>query len=121
MAQETKQATANLRYLRIAPRKVRAVVDLIRGKRVEDARHLLTFVEKRAALPVKKLLDSAIANAQRKEIDVDRLIVSEVQVGQGPMMRRFMPRAMGRAYRVNKKTSHVSLVLGEPEKKKARK
>ena len=114
-----KQATAQLRYLRIAPRKVRAVIDLVRGMKVEKALQMLEFVEKRASIPVKKLIQSAVANAQVKSIDVDTLVVSDIQCNQGPTMRRFMPRAMGRAFRINKKTSHITLILAPPAPKKA--
>jgi large subunit ribosomal protein L22 len=122
------EARAELRYLRITPRKVRVVADLIRGKKVDQALAQLAYVEKRAALPVAKLLRSAVANADQAskgQIDVDRLYVRELQVGQGPSLRRFMPRAMGRAFKVMKKTSHISIVIGDEaparRKKPARK
>ena len=117
------EARANLRYLRITPRKVRVVADLIRGKKVGAALAQLAYVEKRAALPVAKLLRSAVANADQAskgQLDVDQLYVKELQVGQGPSLRRFMPRAMGRAFKVLKKTSHITLVVGDevPGRKK---
>jgi len=117
------EATARLMYLRITPRKVRVVADLIRGKKVGVALAQLAYVEKRAALPVAKLLRSAVANADQQskgQIDVDQLYVKELQVGQGPSLRRFMPRAMGRAFKVLKKTSHISIVVGDqaPARKK---
>jgi large subunit ribosomal protein L22 len=117
------EATASLKYLRITPRKVRVVADLIRGKKVDQALAQLAYVEKRAALPLAKLLRSAVANADQAtkgQLDVDRLYVRELQVGQGPSLRRFMPRAMGRAFKVLKKTSHISIVIGDeaPAKKK---
>ncbi len=118
MATSKTEATAHLSYLRIAPRKVRAVIDMVRGQPVEKALHMLSFVEKRSALPVQKLIQSALANAQVKEIDVDRLVVADIQCGQGPTLRRFMPRAMGRAFRINKKTSHISVTLAPPPPKK---
>jgi large subunit ribosomal protein L22 len=119
------EATASLKYLRITPRKVRVVADLIRGKKVDQALAQLAYVEKRAALPLAKLLRSAVANADQAskgQLDVDRLYVRELQVGQGPSLRRFMPRAMGRAFKVLKKTSHISIVVGDeaPAKKKKR-
>jgi large subunit ribosomal protein L22 len=119
------EARANLKYLRITPRKVRAVADLIRGKKVGTALAQLAYVEKRAALPVAKLLRSAVANADQAskgQVDVDQLYVKELQVGQGPSLRRFMPRAMGRAFKVLKKTSHISIVVGDevPATKKNR-
>lgn len=106
-------STAKLRHLRVAPRKVRAVADLVRGKRVGDAINLLQFTPKAAAKPVAKLLRSAVANAVQasKEVDVDRLMIEAITVDQGPSLRRFMPRAMGRASKILKKTSHVSVIL----------
>ena len=117
------EAKAELKYLRITPRKVRVVADLIRGKKVGAALAQLAYVEKRAALPVAKLLRSAVANADQAtkgQLDVDQLFVKDLQVGQGPSLRRFMPRAMGRAFKVLKKTSHVFIVVGdeEPSRKK---
>src|SRR5438128_1021137 len=117
------EATAHLKYLRITPRKVRVVADLIRGKKVGAALSMLAYVEKRAALPLAKLLRSAVANADQKskgQLDVDSLYVKELTVDQGPSMRRFMPRALGRAYKVLKKTSHISITVGpRPAKAKA--
>ena len=117
------EAKASLRYLRITPRKVRVVADLIRGKKVDHALAQLAYVEKRAALPVAKLLRSAVANADQAskgQLDVDQLYVKELQVGQGPSLRRYMPRAMGRAFKVLKKTSHIQLTLSDEMPKKRR-
>ena len=119
------EASATLRYLRITPRKVRAVADLIRGKKVDLALRQLAYVEKRAALPLAKLLRSAVANADQAakgQLDADALFVRELQIGQGPSLKRFMPRAMGRAYKIIKKTSHISIVVSDekPAKKKRR-
>ena len=117
------EATATLRYLRITPRKVRAVADLIRGKNVSSALAQLAFVEKRAAEPVAKLLRSAVANAEvasKNQVDVDQLRVKSLMVDQGPSLRRFMPRAMGRAFKVLKKTSHISLTISDEVPKKKR-
>ena len=120
------EASAKLRYLRITPRKVRVVADLIRGKNVNQALAQLAYVEKRAAEPVAKLLRSAVANAEQankdQSLDVDRLLVKQLMVDQGPSLRRYMPRAMGRAFKVLKKTSHVSLTISDenPKKKKRR-
>jgi len=108
-----KGLSAQLNDLRIAPRKVRIVVDTIRGKPVGEALNILTYTRKSAALPVKKLLESAVANARQQGADVDTLKVGTVTVDQGPTQRRFMPRAMGRAFRINKKTSHVQLTLAD--------
>jgi large subunit ribosomal protein L22 len=103
--------TAKLSSLRIAPRKVRIVVNTIRGKSVGEALSILTFTQKAAALPMKKLIESAAANARQAGRDVDTLFVKTITVDQGSTMRRFMPRAMGRAFRVEKKTSHINVVL----------
>jgi large subunit ribosomal protein L22 len=105
---------ATLRYLRLAPRKVRRVIDLIRNKPVEEALNLLTFTHKSAAKPLAKLLRSAVANADVKGgFDLDKLVIREAVVNEGPTWRRWLPRAMGRATRIRKRTSHVTLVLGE--------
>jgi large subunit ribosomal protein L22 len=105
---------ASLRFLRIAPRKVRLVADEVRGRKVGDALAILKYVPQSAAEPLAKLLRSAVANAEQKggRVDVDALFVKTLTVDQGPKMRRFMARAMGRAYRVEKKTSHVYVELG---------
>ena len=108
------EAKANLRHLRMAPRKVRAIADLVRGKSAGQAIKLLKFTPKTAAAPLRKLIQSAVANAQdlsKGEVDVDRLVISHITVDQGPTGRRFMPRAQGRATRINKKTSHVALTV----------
>jgi large subunit ribosomal protein L22 len=118
------EATAKLRYLRIAPRKVRVVADLIRGQNVDRALSQLAYVEKRAAEPLAKLLRSAVANAEKahekaaagRSFDADRLVVKSLMVDQGPSLRRFMPRAMGRAFKVLKKTSHISLTVADDVK-----
>src|SRR5271165_3716600 len=106
------KATAKLSNLRIAPRKVRIVADLIRGQSVGAALSTLKFTTKSASKPLAKLLRSAVANAEQKDenVDVDRLVVHAITVDQGPTARRYMPRAMGRASRINKKTSHVQIV-----------
>lgn len=110
------EAAATLRFGRIAPRKVRVVADLIRGKRVDSAVSILMFSEKGAARVLKKLLISAIANAEDKSngsVDTDALVVREVTVDQGPTMNRWRPRAMGRATPIEKKTSHVRIVVDD--------
>jgi large subunit ribosomal protein L22 len=107
------EVKAKLRFTRIAPRKARLVADLIRGKRSEEALNILTFTPKAAARVIVKLLKSAIANATQKKIDVDRLYVKTIAVDQGPTMKRFMPRAMGRATSIRKRTSHITIVLDE--------
>jgi large subunit ribosomal protein L22 len=104
---------AKLRYLRVAPRKARLVVDLVRGKGVAEAISILTFTRRAASEPVRKLIESAMANAEATDADVDRLYIKTICVDEGPTMRRFRPRAMGRATRINKRTSHVTCVLAE--------
>jgi large subunit ribosomal protein L22 len=109
-----KHKSAILRYLRVAPRKVRAVTKIIRGCRVEQALSILDFTNRAAAGPLAKMLRAAVANAAASgDIDVDTLVVKEIQVNQGPTLKRFIPRAMGRATPVQKKTSHVSFLLEE--------
>ncbi len=105
---------AHLRFLRVAPRKVRLVADEVRGMKVGDALAMLKYTPQAAAEHLSKLLRSAVANAEQKggRVDVDALFVKTLTVDQGPKMRRFMPRAMGRAYRIEKKTSHVYVELG---------
>jgi len=108
------EVKARLRFVRIAPRKARLVADLIRGKRSEEALNILTFTKKAAAKIIIKLLKSAIANAtQKKTIDIDRLYVKQITVDQGPTMKRYQPRALGRATIIRKRTSHVNIVLDE--------
>ena len=105
---------ASLSYLRVAPRKVRLVAENVRGLPVGDALAVLKYTSAAAAKPLAKLLRSAVANAEQKggRVDVDALFVKTLNVDQGPKMRRFMPRAQGRAFRVEKKTSHVYVELG---------
>jgi len=102
------------RFLRISPRKVRLVVDQIRGREVESALNILKFTPKRAAAIVTKVLRTAIANAETTQsVDVDRLYVKRVTVDGGGMWKRFMPRAQGRASRIRKRLSHVTIVIDE--------
>ena len=105
---------ASLHFLRLAPRKVRLVADHLRGMQVGAALALLRYTPNAAAKPLAKLVRSAIANAEQKggRVDVDRLFVRTLTVDGGPKMRRYMPRAMGRAYRIEKRTSHVYVELG---------
>nr|PZM92765.1 MAG: 50S ribosomal protein L22 [Pseudomonadota bacterium] len=108
-------ATARLRFLRMSPRKVRLVCDVVRGKQVEEALATLRFTPKAAALPISKLIRSAIANAEQKKenLDIDRLFVKTIRVDEGPTLKRWRPRAQGRATRINKRTSHIVVELGE--------
>ena len=107
------EVRARLRFVRVGPRKAQLVANLIRGKRSEEALNLLTFTKKAAAKIVIKLLKSAIANATQKKMDVDRLYVKQIMVDQGPTMKRFQPRALGRATTIRKRTSHINIVLDE--------
>ena len=118
------QATAKLRHLRMTPRKVRLVIDLIRGMKVAEAMVQLDRLHKDAVRPVKKLLESGIANAKNNHnIKEETLVITSAFVDSGPTLHRWMPRAMGRASAIRKRTSHITLVLeGEvEEKKKAKK
>lgn len=108
------EAKAIARQVRIAPRKVRLVVDLIRGKQVGEAIAILAHTPKAASPVVEKVLKSAIANAEHNlELDPNSLVVSQVFVDEGPTLKRFRPRAMGRASRINKRTSHITVVVSE--------
>lgn len=108
------QAIAKAKYMRITPRKARLVIDLIRGKNVAHALGILEFTPRAASKVVTDLLKSAVANASQKEgIDVDSLMVKSIFVDQGPSLKRFMPRAMGRASEIKKRTSHITVVLEE--------
>ena len=118
------EAKASARHVRVSPQKARRVVDLIRGKGATDAITTLTFAPQSASDPVKKVLESAIANcrvkADRESVAFDEreLVVSAAFVDEGPTMKRFRPRAQGRAGRINKRTSHITVVVSQPEKKK---
>ena len=108
------QAKAIAKTVRIAPRKVRLVVDLIRGKQVGEAVAILQLTPKAASPVVEKVLKSAIANAEHNyDLDVNNLVVSEIFVDEGPTLKRFRPRAQGRASQINKRTSHITIILSE--------
>jgi large subunit ribosomal protein L22 len=108
------EVKASLKYARVGAQKARLVVDVIRGKDVNQALRDLEFLNKKTAILVKKLLKSAVANAtDKKVIDIDNLFVKSVWVDAGPVLKRFRPRAQGRAFGVRKKTSHINLVLSE--------
>ncbi|AMO87303.1 large subunit ribosomal protein L22 [Solibacillus kalamii] len=108
------QAKAIARTVRIAPRKVRLVVDLIRGKQIGEAVAILRHTPKAASPVVEKVLKSAVANAEHNyELDVNNLVVSEIFVDEGPTLKRFRPRAQGRASAINKRTSHITIVVSE--------
>jgi len=106
--------TAKLKYLRISPRKVRLVADLIRGKKIEEAQAILKFAKKRGTHPLFKLLNSAVANAKNNfQLDPKNLYISKITVDEGQKYKRWMPRARGAAYEIQKKTSHITIVLAE--------
>ncbi|GAB2816040.1 50S ribosomal protein L22 [Actinocorallia aurea] len=120
------EARAQARFVRVTPRKARRVVDLIRGLPAAEAQAVLRFAPQAASEPVGKVLNSAIANATHNfNLAQDTLVVSRTWVDEGPTLKRFRPRAQGRAYRINKRTSHISVVVesvedGAPVKKTRR-
>lgn len=115
----TRQSRAVVKYLRISPRKVRLVIDQIRHKPVPLAFSVLMTLKKRAARLVREGLKSAVANAKVKNLEESRLVVSEVRADGGPLMKRFMSRSMGRADQILKRTTHLTIVLREGEKRTA--
>ena len=118
------EAKATARYIRVTPMKARRVVDLIRGKQALEAVAVLEFAPQAASEPVRKVVQSAIANARVKAdvaseaFDERELVVREAYVDEGPTLKRFRPRAQGRAYRIRKRTSHITVVVGPSEKLK---
>jgi large subunit ribosomal protein L22 len=109
------EARAEARYMRVSPQKVRLVVDLIRGRKAGDALNILRSTNKGIAPAVEKVLRSAIANAQNRaaEVDVDKLVVTEAYVNEGPRSKRVRPAPMGRAYRYQRRTSHIAVTVAE--------
>ncbi|MCH7694723.1 MAG: 50S ribosomal protein L22 [Proteobacteria bacterium] len=108
--------TATLKYARTSPQKIRLVADQIRGLSVDRAMNVLTFSNKKAAVIIKKLLESAVANAEHNDgADIDELKVSSVYVNQGPTLKRLRPRARGRSDRIIKRMSHITVTVAEPE------
>jgi large subunit ribosomal protein L22 len=113
------EATAILRTVRLSPQKGRLIADQIRGLKVERALEILQFSTRRAAKPVKKVLESAIANAEHNQgADIDELRVSDIQIDAGPMLKRFHARAKGRGVRIIKRTSHISVTVSDAPAKK---
>ena len=107
-------AVARARYVRMSPMKVRRVVDLVRGMPVGEAASVLQFAELKAAQPVAKVVASAVANAENNvDLDPTNLVISTITVDEGPTMKRFQPRAQGRAYRIRKRTSHIYVEVTE--------
>ena len=110
------QAKALLRYARISPRKVNIVNDLIRNKNVAEARGILMNTPKAASELLLKLLNSAVANAENNfGMDTDKLYIAEIYANEGPTLKRIRPRAQGRAFRIRKRTSHITIVVKEKE------
>lgn len=110
------EARAIARFVRVTPQKARRVVDLIRGMEAAEAQTLLKFAPQAASEPIGKVLDSAIANATNNlNLDPTTLVISQVYVDEGPTMKRFRPRAQGRAFRINKRTSHITVVVESRE------
>ena len=109
------EANAKVTFVRIAPRKVKIVLNLIRNKPCEEAMAILKYTPKAACEPLYKLLKSAMANAEMKNMDVSRLYVAACSVDQGPTLKRIRARDKGRAYRINKKTSHINITVKEAE------
>jgi len=116
------EAKAIARHLRVTPMKARRVVDLVRGKQTNEALAILKFAPQAASEPVYKVVASAVANARQSAdrdgvaFNEDELFISEARVDEGPTMKRFQPRAQGRAYQIKKRTSHVTVVVATPEK-----
>ncbi len=111
------QARAEARYIKISPQKARLVVDLIRGQKAGDAINILRSTNKRIAPSVEKVLRSAIANAENRnnDVDVDKLMVTEAYVNEGPRMKRVRPAPMGRAYRYQRRLSHIVVQVGDKQ------
>lgn len=110
------EASAKLSFARLSSRKTRLLADLVRGKRIQDALTMLRFSPQPSAKLVSKLLKSAVANAEQKGApDVDRLFVKTIYVDGGPALKRFTPRAQGRASKIRKPTSHITVVLADKQ------
>jgi large subunit ribosomal protein L22 len=108
------RAHAHARYIRQSPYKVRRVLDLVRGLPVDEARVVLAFTNRRAAQPIRKVLESAVANAEHNHaLDADELVIAEAYADEGPTLKRYRPRARGRATRIRKRTSHITIVVGD--------
>lgn len=108
------EVKASVNYVRVSPRKAKLVVDLVRGKSAEDALNILSVTPKVSARIVEKLLRSAVANAsQDRNVDVDTLFIDTIYVNEGPTLKRFRPRAMGRAGKIRKRSSHITVILRE--------
>jgi large subunit ribosomal protein L22 len=113
LARKEGPATARLNDVRMSARKTRVLADVIRGMSVDLAATTLAFQRRAAALPLRKALDSAVANADQRKLDVDKLVVKDVLIDKGPIQRRYMPRSHGRATRIRKQTMHITIQLIE--------
>ena len=109
------EAKAQARYVRVAPRKARVVLDLIRGKQVDRAREILRFSDRNISEVIEKCLDSAVANAERQDLKAENLIVRSTYANEGPTIKRIRPRAKGIAARILKRTSHITIIVGNRE------
>ncbi len=108
------ESSAKLTFARLSPRKTRLVVDMVRGKEVENALNILKFSPQPSAKLIAKLIKSAVANAEQKGVsDIDKMFVKTVFVNEGSRLKRFLPRAMGRASKIRKPTSHIHVILAE--------
>jgi len=108
------KSRAVAKYIRVSPRKVRLIMDQIRGKSVEEALNLVSFAPQKGARVLLKLINSAVANAEQgSDVDVDKLYIYSIFADEGPTLKRFRPRAMGRATRIRKRTSHLTVILDE--------
>src|SRR5688500_15252301 len=115
IAPDAQEAIATARFIRMSATKARQIVDLIRDRHVDDARRVLQFTPRAASTTVAKVLESAIANAEHNRgLPADELVVARAWVDEGPTLRRFRPRALGRATRIRKRTCHIAVVVGRP-------
>ncbi|MQA99602.1 MAG: 50S ribosomal protein L22 [Actinobacteria bacterium] len=113
---DEQAAMASARFIRMSPTKARRVIDLIRDRHVDDARRVLRFTQRGASAPILKVLNSAIANAEHNRgLAADELVVVRAWADEGPTLRRYRPRALGRATRIRKRTCHISVVVGRPD------
>jgi large subunit ribosomal protein L22 len=119
MTEKTMQVKAKARFIHMSPKKVRLVLDVIKGMNVEEAKNQLKFIPKQACQPILKLLNSAIANAKENyNLEKENLYIKEIRADQGPTLKRWMPRARGQAMPIRKRSSHISIVLDQGEKSK---
>ena len=108
------ETRAAAKFIRVSPRKIRLVMDQVRGRKVEEALNILSFAPQKGARILKKLINSAVANAeQNSDVDVDSLYIKRLYADEGPTMKRWRPRAQGRATRINKRTSHLTIIVDE--------